>query len=100
LPTFLYVRWKCFNCGTVNLSSGAGGEDVRCDRHQVGASEDRPADSGHQGVDLPHDQHVLGINNSETLVCNEHQQAADREVPNAFAVTERYSEMGVMVTIV
>ena len=98
MPTYLYVRWKCFNCGTVNLSSGAGGEDVGCDRHQGGASDDRPVDSVHQGDQLLHDQYVLGVNNVETLNCSEHQQNAHQELPIAFAVLECYSERGVMVT--
>ena len=98
LPTYLNVRWKCFNCGAVNLSSGAGGEDVGCDRHQGGASEDRPVDSGHQGDKLLHDQYVLGVNNVETLYCSEHQQNTDQKLPVAFAVTECYRERGVMVT--
>ena len=98
MPTYLDVRWKCFNCGTVNLSSGAGGEDVGCDRHQGGASDDRPVGSGHQGDDLLQEECVPQKTNVETLDCSEHQQNTDQELPVAFAVTECYSERGVMVT--
>jgi hypothetical protein len=98
LPTYWDIRWKCFNCGTVNLSSGAGGEDVRGDCAQGGASDDRPVDNGHYVDELLNDQCVSGNNNLETLVCSEHQQETDQELPIAFAVTKRYSGTGVMVT--
>ena len=79
MPTYLYVRWKCFNCGTVNLSSGAGGEDVRGDHAQGGASEDRPIDSSHQEDELLHDQYALGISNLETFAFSDHQGGKDQQ---------------------
>ena len=88
MATYLYVNWKSFSTGTVNLSSEAGVDKVRYDHHQGGASEDTRGDSGD---DLLHKECALQITNVD---CINH----DQEPPISVAVTGCDGERVVKVT--
>ena len=51
LLTLLDIRWRCFKCGTINLSSGAGGRPVRCESHEGGGGDDCSVEEYGQTID-------------------------------------------------
>ena len=64
---YAFNRWKCFHCGTVNLSSGAGGLPDGGDGHQ-GGEDDRPAESLN-GLFILFDNSAVGRITVERLQC-------------------------------
>ena len=54
--TLLDVRRRCIKCGTINLSSGAGGGPVQCNGHEGGVSDDRSLEEYGQTSHNPQEQ--------------------------------------------
>ena len=84
--TYTLNRCKCFHCGTVNLSSGAGGLPDGGDGHQ-GGEDDTPADSLN-GPFILCDNSAVGITTVERLQCISDNQSGCKSD----------GEEGVMVT--
>ena len=87
--TCIYDRWKCFQCGAVNLSSGAGGQPDRGDGHEGGG--DRAAEIL-IGSFVLRDAPAVGVTTVEKLQCTSDSFISDKS--DELSVREG----GVMVT--
>ena len=93
--TCISDRWKCFQCGAVNLSSGAGGQPDRGDGLEGGGGGKPPQDRPSEiliGTFVLRDAPAIGVTTIERLQCTSDSLRSDKS--DELSVREG----GVMVT--
>ena len=114
--TLLGGRWRCIKCGSINVSSGAGGGPVGCDGHEGGGGDDCSVEDHGQTIYSPQHQNGVSsicvqtmpvITSLETLLSSHHQEqktltghnvSTPKNTGHVISVTGRDSDSGVLVT--